>query len=128
MKTCPTSIPFVAFNVPSFLGDGSPAQALAEICKLLDLKITIPICIDIVRIVLIAADDDVSHGFDRVIGNNPNVFQADGTGKSDRCAGDVLNDGQDRPVQGPSLEESLNLDFIRLMVSPYQHGNRVFPC
>ena len=28
IKTCPTSMPFVAFNVPSFLGDGSPALAL----------------------------------------------------------------------------------------------------
>ena len=65
MKTCPTSMPLVAFNVPSCLGDGSPVAGAAEIGKLLDLKITIPIRIDIVCIALIATDDHIAQGLDR---------------------------------------------------------------
>src|SRR5207342_1406386 len=100
----------------------------AEIGKLLDLKITIPIRIDVVRIALIAADDHVAQDFDGVVGNNPNVFQANGTGKSYRCAGDLLDDAGSCEFKISDSQESLNLDRVRLMVSPDQHDDRVFSC
>ena len=80
------------------------------------------------RIALIAADDHVAQGFDRVVGKNPNVFQANGAGKPDRCASDLLDGCGSCKLKISHSQESLNFDLIRLMVSPYQHGNRIFSC
>jgi hypothetical protein len=75
---------------------------------------------------LIAADDHVAQGFDSVVGDNPNVFQANGAGKSNRCPSDLLDDSGSREYKVSHSEKSLNLDFIRLMVSSYQHDDRIF--
>ena len=68
------------------------------------MKVTLRICIDIVRIKLIAADDHVAQGFDCVVCDNSNIFQSDRSGKSDRRACDVLDNGGSVPTPlGPGI-------------------------
>ena len=93
---------FRRFQCAVFSRRGIASASTAEISKLLNLKIAIPIGIDIVRIGLIASDDHVSQALIAVVGNNPNVFQANRAGKSNRCAGDALDVGGICQFQDPS--------------------------
>jgi len=77
MNTCPTSMPLVSFSVPSFL----VTDLLRRHCgdrQTVQPEVTIPVRIDIVRIILIAADDHVAQRLDRVVGDNPDVFRPTG--------------------------------------------------
>ena len=62
-----------------------------------------------------------------MVGNNPKLFQPNRPGKSYRCAGDLLDDGGSGEFKIGHAQEALNLDHIRLMVSPDQHGDVSFP-
>ncbi len=71
------------------------------------------------HIALIAANDEVAQGFDCMIGNDPNMFQTNGTGKPNRRAGDLLDNCGSGEFKISHSKESLNLDLIRIMVTPY---------
>ncbi len=100
-------------------------MGLAQVKERLDGKVPIPVCIDQVGVILVSTDDEVPHCFDRVVRDDSDTLESNRTGEAYRGGRHVAHGLRACQRDSRRFQETIDFDFIRLVVSTNQDGNDV---